>query len=185
MDSSFDPMVYFPVPNRAASAVLRSMQIHGDRVIDSSDEQRQLGRGARGDQAASAAILATHRDHLRRMVALRLDHGVHSGTFQEKGQPSPARTLDLSLPQSHNLRPLPGLRSRRGCSAERVAIHRSPRQGAEPRGIHRAWRCGQHGKPRLPPHDPRWNPPGRDRLTNTSMDRPGFRFSSIRTKNRI
>ncbi len=50
------------------------MQIHGDRVIDSSDEQRQLERAARGDQAASAAILAPHRDHLRRMVALRLDH---------------------------------------------------------------------------------------------------------------
>jgi RNA polymerase sigma-70 factor (ECF subfamily) len=40
---------------------------------DGSGERVRLERAAAGDQAAWADILATHRDRLRRMVALRLD----------------------------------------------------------------------------------------------------------------
>ncbi len=67
-------MVSFPIPDRAASAILPRMQIHADRESDSPDEQRELERAARGDQALWAAILAPHRDRLWRMVALRLDN---------------------------------------------------------------------------------------------------------------
>jgi RNA polymerase sigma-70 factor (ECF subfamily) len=41
--------------------------------IDSPDEEARLRRAASGDQAAWTAVLAPHRDRLRRMVALRLD----------------------------------------------------------------------------------------------------------------
>jgi RNA polymerase sigma-70 factor (ECF subfamily) len=40
---------------------------------DQPGEHARLERAAAGDQAAWAAILAPHRDRLRRMVALRLD----------------------------------------------------------------------------------------------------------------
>jgi hypothetical protein len=67
-------MFFFPIPDRAASAILQRMQIHADRKSDSPDEQRELERAARSDQPLWAAILAPHRDRLRRMVALRLDY---------------------------------------------------------------------------------------------------------------
>jgi RNA polymerase sigma-70 factor (ECF subfamily) len=40
---------------------------------DSSETDQLLQRAAQGDQAAWSALLARHRDRLRRMVALRLD----------------------------------------------------------------------------------------------------------------
>ena len=50
------------------------METTTNRETDPPDEQARLERAAAGDQAAWAAILAPHRDRLRRMVALRLDH---------------------------------------------------------------------------------------------------------------
>jgi RNA polymerase sigma-70 factor (ECF subfamily) len=41
---------------------------------DGSETARLLERAAEGDQAVWGALLARHRDRLRRMVALRLDH---------------------------------------------------------------------------------------------------------------
>jgi len=43
-------------------------------VGDSSETDRLLQRAAQGDQQEWAALLARHRERLRRMVALRLDH---------------------------------------------------------------------------------------------------------------
>ncbi len=42
-------------------------------AIEQPDERARLERAIGGDQAASAQVLAPHRDRLRRMVALRLD----------------------------------------------------------------------------------------------------------------
>ncbi|MGC8638522.1 MAG: sigma-70 family RNA polymerase sigma factor [Isosphaeraceae bacterium] len=53
---------------------LMNMGTSSTREIDSSGEQARLRQAAAGDEAAWAAILASHRDRLRRMVALRLDH---------------------------------------------------------------------------------------------------------------
>jgi RNA polymerase sigma-70 factor (ECF subfamily) len=41
--------------------------------VDSSETNRVLEQAARGDGQAMGALLARHRDRLRRMVALRLD----------------------------------------------------------------------------------------------------------------
>jgi RNA polymerase sigma-70 factor, ECF subfamily len=43
-------------------------------VEDSSETDRLLERAAQGDQQGWGALLARHRERLRRMVALRLDH---------------------------------------------------------------------------------------------------------------
>ena len=43
-------------------------------VGDSSETDRLLERAVQGDQQEWAALLARHRERLRRMVALRLDH---------------------------------------------------------------------------------------------------------------
>jgi RNA polymerase sigma-70 factor (ECF subfamily) len=49
------------------------MQRCAGQGSDESDERARLERAAAGDQSAWAAILAPHRDRLRRMVAMRLD----------------------------------------------------------------------------------------------------------------
>jgi RNA polymerase sigma-70 factor (ECF subfamily) len=41
---------------------------------EGSETARLLARAAEGDQAVWGALLARHRDRLRRMIALRLDH---------------------------------------------------------------------------------------------------------------
>jgi RNA polymerase sigma-70 factor (ECF subfamily) len=63
------------------------------REIDPPDEQARLQRAAAGDQAAWAAILAPHRDRLRRMVALRLDHRL-------KGRIDPSDIIQDALLQA-------------------------------------------------------------------------------------
>ena len=63
-----------PVPNRVLRAVYIDMgTIDGARPDDQVESARWLEAAARGDRAAWGAVLAGHRDRLRRMVALRLD----------------------------------------------------------------------------------------------------------------
>jgi RNA polymerase sigma-70 factor (ECF subfamily) len=65
---------------------------------DSSEEQTKLLRAANGDQAEWAVLLATHRDRLRRMVALRLDHRL-------KGRIDPSDVLQEAFIQAYQALP--------------------------------------------------------------------------------
>jgi DNA-directed RNA polymerase specialized sigma24 family protein len=64
------------------------METNIGREMKPPDEHARLRRAAAGDQAAWAAILAAHRDRLRRMITMRLDHRLNgridpSYVFQE------------------------------------------------------------------------------------------------------
>ena len=65
--------LYFSVPDRSPPAILNGMETSTNRETDPPDERGTARARGGGDQAAWAAILAPHRDRLRRMVALRLD----------------------------------------------------------------------------------------------------------------
>jgi len=69
------------------------METSTDQETDPPDEQARLERAAAGDQAAWAAILAPHRDRLRRMIALRLDHRL-------KGRIDPSDVLQEAFLQA-------------------------------------------------------------------------------------
>ena len=63
-----------PCPERGPACSLRDMgTIDVARPDDQGESARRLEAAARGDRAAWGAVLAGHRDRLRRMVALRLD----------------------------------------------------------------------------------------------------------------
>src|SRR5271165_4626010 len=64
-----------------------------DRQTDPPDQHARLQRAAAGDQAAWTEILAPHRDRLRRMVALRLDHRL-------KGRIDPSDVLQEAFLQA-------------------------------------------------------------------------------------
>jgi hypothetical protein len=53
------------------------------QLDDDPENTRRLEEAARGDRAACSAVLAQHRERLRRMVALRLDR-----RLQERVDPS-------------------------------------------------------------------------------------------------
>ena len=63
-----------PCPERGPACSLRDMgTIDGARPDDHGESARRLEAAARGDRAAWGAVLAGHRDRLRRLIALRLD----------------------------------------------------------------------------------------------------------------
>ncbi len=84
---------FFSVPDRPPPAIFKGMETSTNRETDPPDEQARLERAAAGDQAAWAAILAPHRDRLRRMVALRLDHRL-------KGRIDPSDVLQEAFLQA-------------------------------------------------------------------------------------
>jgi RNA polymerase sigma-70 factor, ECF subfamily len=84
---------FFPVPDLPSPAILVRMGTTTDRETDPPDEHARLKRAVAGDQEAWAEILAPHRDRLRRMVALRLDHRL-------KGRIDPSDVLQEAFLQA-------------------------------------------------------------------------------------
>jgi RNA polymerase sigma-70 factor (ECF subfamily) len=83
------------------------------RGNDSGDDADLLGRAMAGDRAALDEIFDRHRDRLRRMVRLRLSHGLHglintsdviTDAFQEAARRFDEYRRDLRLPLSLWLR---------------------------------------------------------------------------------